>query len=225
MKNMIMTVIAFTIMCLPSCVSLLPVNNQYEKAGTLQQGHTEVSGFVTKYDRHGYGRTENSNRNYGFRAGYGFTDRFDLKLRYERLVFTPHFDGKLTGAHYFSFIPKFAVAPEYFSVMIPFSTYSVSSFYDGNKHKTRVNSITPQMIFSVTNRKKKVDLSLAMKMDYLWGYDSDNNVFLGASLGAGFSTDLRKWAIRPEVGISSDDGDIKYLSYGIGFQWIIARKK
>ena len=41
MKNMIMTVIAFTIMCLPSCVSLLPVNNQYEKAGTLQQGHTE----------------------------------------------------------------------------------------------------------------------------------------------------------------------------------------
>jgi hypothetical protein len=227
MKKFKNIVAGILVMSLYSCVSILPVNNHYEKAGTLRQGNFELSGQVTKYDINGYGRTESGTRNYGFRAGYGATDRFDVKLRYERLVYTKNFDGKLAGAHYISFIPKFAVAPEYFSLMMPFSTYIMKEEFDGNEYNKRVNSIAPQMIFSVTNRKKQIDLSLSMKMDYLWnmGPDAESNVFLGANLGAGFSADLRKWAIRPEIGISGDGGDTKYISYGIGFQWVIPGKK
>jgi hypothetical protein len=62
-----------------------PVNNQYEKAGTLKKGNLELSGNYTRYSASGGGGTESTNNNMGFRVGYGLSDKFDLKLRYERL--------------------------------------------------------------------------------------------------------------------------------------------
>ena len=215
--------LVYIILTFGSCVSIMPVNNHYEKAGTLMKGNIELSGHVTKYDINAYERTETSNRNYGFRAGYGVTDHFDFKLRYEKSVYAKKPDGGVTGADYISFIPKLSVAPENFAIMVPFSIYFVRSEYDNTRQRTNVNSIAPQMIFTLVNRKMQMDVSLSMKMDYMWesGYESKTNMFLGANLGAGFSTDLKKWAIRPEIGISTDDGDSKYISYGIGLQWII----
>ena len=213
---------------LTSCVSLLPVNNHYEKAGTLQNGNIELAGHATRYDVNHFGRTEASNRNYGFRAGYGFTDRFDLKLRYERLSYTSNFDNKLVSAHHFSIMPKYALVPEYFSVMLAIGNYSASHLAYGNPYKSNITSIAPQMIFTMTNRKKQADVSLSTKLDFLFtsGDEAEHNMFFGTTLGAGFSKDLRKWAIRPEIGYATDL-DAHYFSYGIGLQLVLPtnRKK
>lgn len=63
-----------------------PVNNQYEKAGTLKKGNVELSGSFTGYRAIETAGSINTNNNLGFRAGLGISDKFDLKFRYERLM-------------------------------------------------------------------------------------------------------------------------------------------
>lgn len=206
---------------------MLPINNHYEKAGTLQKGNVEVAGHMTRYDVHHYGRKEKSHDNYGFRAGIGVSDRFDLKLRYEKMQFTKNFDDRTKRADYFSLVPKIAIVPEYLSLVIPVSTFKIYRESSGSHYSSRVSSIAPQLIFTLTNRKKTFDISFASKIDYLYELDEDSesNTFFGMTLGAGFSTNLSRWAIRPEVGLSSELADAKFISYGVGFQWIIPTKK
>lgn len=211
---------------LSSCASLLPVNHQYEKAGTLGKGGVELSGHVTKYDVSHFGRTETSNKNYGLRAGYGVSDRFDLKMRYERMAFSSNFDNRLRDADYFSLVPKFALIPRQLSVMMPLSVYIARDTAEGKEFRRTVKSIAPQAVVSFTNRTNKFDLSFMPKMDFLVedGYNSQSDFFVGMSVGAGFSADLDRWAIRPEIGYSSNGQKARYLSYGIGVQ-IFLRKK
>lgn len=206
---------------------MLPLNNHYEKAGTLKKGNVELSGHLTRYDVHHYGRQERSHDNYGFRAGIGLTERFDLKLRYEKMQFTKNFDHRITRADYFSLVPKFALVPERLSFLVPVSTFRVQSKSDNYRYINRVSSIAPQLIYTYTNSRKTFDISFASKVDYLFEVDDDSesNTFFGMTLGAGFSTDLSKWAIRPEIGLSTELADAKFFSYGVGFQWILPTRK
>ncbi|MGZ8549561.1 MAG: hypothetical protein ACXWV2_02820, partial [Chitinophagaceae bacterium] len=68
--------------------------------------------------------------------------------------------------------------------------------------------------------------SFSSKLDFLFEVDDDSesNTFFGATIGAGFSTNLSRWSIRPEIGLSTELGDARYLSYGVGFQWILPGK-
>ncbi len=206
---------------------MLPLNNHYEIAGTLKKGNVELSGHLTRYDVHHYGRKERTHDNFGFRAGIGLTERFDLKLRYEKMQFTKNFDHRITRADYFSLVPKLALVPERLSLLIPVSTFRVQSVADNFHYTNRVSSIAPQLIYTYTNSRKTFDISFASKIDYLFELDDDSesNTFFGMTLGAGFSTDLSKWAIRPEIGLASELDDAKFISYGIGFQWILPTRK
>jgi acetyltransferase-like isoleucine patch superfamily enzyme len=77
------------------------------------------------------------------------------------------------------------------------------------------------MLYTFTNRKNTADFSLGVKADCFFG--GGVSVFAGTTIGAGFSTDLNKWAVRPEVG-AMFIGDGAFLSYGIGLQFIIPKK-
>ncbi len=214
---------------LSSC-AFAPVNNQYEKAATLKQGNIELAGSFTGYSAGGVGGTVSTNNNFGFRAGYGISDKVDLKFRYERLVPRDGFDsedifdeGNITGVSYFSIIPKFALIPEKLSFLVPLSHYSFKEEIDGKESNGTMNSIAPQLIYTLTNNKNKSDFSFGLKADCLLNNEG-GGVLLGTTLGAGFSSDLSKWAIRPEVGALSIGGGA-YLSYGVGFQLIISKNK
>ena len=213
-----------------SC-AFAPVNNQYEKAGTLKKGNLELSGNVTGYSFTGGGEIAGSNNNIGFRAGYGITDRFDLKIRYERLMPGSGFDAEdftdgdeIKGVNYFSIVPKFALVPGSLSLLVPLSHYSFKEKIDSQETISSFNSIAPQLIYTWTNEKNKVDLSFGLKADGLFGSNGGGGVLLGTTIGAGFSSDLNKWAIRPEIGASFLGGGA-FLSYGIGFQFIIPKNK
>lgn len=213
---------------LVSC-AFAPVNNQYEKAGTLKQGNVELSGSFTGYSAGGVGGTVSTNNNFGFRAGYGISDKVDLKFRYERLVPSDGFDsgdifdeGNIIGVNYFSIISKFALIPEKLSLLVPLSHYSFKEEIAGKESSGTLNSIAPQLIYTLTNNKNKSDFSFALKADCFLNNDGGGGVLLGTTLGAGFSSDLSKWAVRPEVGAMFIGGG-SYLSYGVGFQIIIKK--
>jgi hypothetical protein len=211
-----------------SC-AFAPINNQYEKARTLKEGNAEFSGSVTGYGIAGAGGSLSTNNNFGFRAGYGLTDKFDIKLRYEHLITTKSFeeefaDGEVKGTNYFSLVPKFSLVSDKLALLVPLSHYSYKEEIDGKEKKGSMNSIAPQVLYTITNSKNKIDFSFGMKADYLFGNDGGGGVLLGATIGAGFSSDLNKWSIRPEAGFMFTAGTAAFVSYGVGFQYLLTRK-
>jgi hypothetical protein len=208
-----------------SCVSVAPVNNHFEKAGTLQKGNVELAGHYTTYSASVDGESEPANDNVGFRFGYGISENFDLKLRYERLI-PAYISEEFNGANYISVVPKVSLKKNTIAFLLPLSYY----FYkitDGNLKTTtreQVYSIAPQFLFTHTGKANRFDLTGGIKGDFIFNDGSD--FLLGASVGAGFSKDLSRWAIRPEVGFQFFPGDEgNYINYGLGFQYIIAVKK
>lgn len=210
--------------CITSCVSVAPVNNHFEKAGTLKKGNVELAGHYTTYSARVEGESEAANDNLGFRFGYGVSDNFDLKLRYERLM-PAYVSEEFNGANYISIVPKVSLKKNAISFLLPLSYY----FYkitDENAITTKehVYSIAPQFLFTHTNKLNRIDLTGGVKGDFVFNGGSD--FLLGATIGAGFSKDLDKWAIRPEFGFQFFPGDEgSYLNLGLGFQYIIAAKK
>lgn len=209
-----------------SC-SFIPVNNQYEKAGTLKKGNIEISGNATANSVISDDESENVNNNFGFRVGYGLSERFDLKLRYEHLMPTNDNSEDFNGADFISIVPKFALIPNKFSIMLPLSRYSWKDSFNYTVTHESLFSIAPTLLYTFTSKNMKRDLSLGFKTDFLIGSDGEDEsgaIIPGITIGAGFSSDLNKWAVRPEIG-ATFLGVGAFLNYGIGFQFIIPTKK
>jgi hypothetical protein len=67
-----------------------------------------------------------------------------------------------------------------------------------------------------------------LKGDYIInsGEDVENDFLLGFNVGAGFSNNLNKWAIRPEAGYLFKPGeDIGFWNIGVGIQVILPTHK
>ncbi|HEU4632477.1 MAG TPA: hypothetical protein VFS22_00740 [Flavisolibacter sp.] len=212
-----------------SCVTVAPVNAGYENAGTLGKGNVELSGNYTHYVVSSEGESEAINNNYGFKAGLGLSDRFDVKLRYEKLIPVNLEEDSKFKANYVSVIPKVSLKDRKLSFLMPVSRYDLTDEdLDGKKIKDHSYSIAPQIIRTFTSKTNQADFSIGVKGDYIinTGEDAENDFLLGFNIGAGFSNNLNKWAIRPEVGYLFKPGDgIGFWNMGVGVQFILPTGK
>lgn len=186
-------------------------------------------GNITGYGASGGGESKSLNNNFGFRVGYGISDKVDIKFRYERLKPTNDLDYENSNSvNYFSLIPKFALIPDKFSLLIPISHYSANAETDPRgeiiEEAYSFSSVSPHLIYTITNVKNTIDFTPGLKADIILAGDG-GGVLFGATLGAGFSTDLNKWAIRPEIGALSIGGGGAFISYGIGLQMMINKRR
>jgi hypothetical protein len=208
-----------------SCVSVTPVLNSYEKAGTLGSGNAEAAVSYTGYNTSAYERSAHSHNNYGFRAGYGLSDRFDLKVRYERFASVLSGGERAPATNYFSLIPKVALVPRHLSLSVPISRYTYNEVIEAKTYSREVNSIASQVHFTYTAPGNKVDLTGGLKADFVYGQrgsQSEHDLLLSTSVGAGFSTNVDQWAIRPEVGFLYSAANVTtYVTYGVGVQYTL----
>jgi hypothetical protein len=229
-----MTTKKFTLAALPlvclhlsSCFSVAPVHGSYERAKTLGKGNLELSGNYTKYLVKGDDGMENINNNIGFKAGVGLSDGVDIKVRYENLM-PPNLDKNVDfGANYFSVIPKFSLMPGKLSLFTPISLYSFKTSNSTETEKSTSYSIAAHLIQSFTSHSNKVDFSPSLNLEYLInkgsnGEKTNGNFLMGLNVGAGFSDNLNKWAVRPEVGyLYSPDASTGFWNIGVGLQFIL----
>lgn len=210
-----------------SCVSVSPVHGSFERAATLGKGNIELSGNYTHYVATGDGESAASNNNYGARIGYGVTKNVDLKLRYEKLVPADEEERATYKINYFSVIPKVSIVEKKLSFLMPVSRYNYTEDESGEISKDHIYSIAPQFIGTLTSAKNTADVSFSIKGDYaMYGHDQGSDFFVGFNLGAGFSNNLDKWAIRPEVGyLLNPSGGGGWWSMGIGAQFILPTSK
>lgn len=203
-----------------SCSIVSPVFNQFETAKTLQKGNVELMGNYSGYHGASFSDETAVNKNLGFRFGYGVSDEVDLKFRYERLMPTQTNDD-LLGANFYSFITKISLKEDALALLVPISLYDAKEKSTNGEDDVQYSfsSISPQLLYTYTNDKNTVDVTGSVKMEILFA-GGGGGVLFGVNAGAGFSSNLSKWAIRPELGILSI-GPGFFLSYGLGLQLIL----
>jgi hypothetical protein len=194
-----------------------PNNSTFESARTLGRGNVEVSGHYSKYsyqssqfnttDFSSYDKTIEF-ENYGYRIGLGITDNFDLKTRYERIMR----NGE--GINYLEISPKFSTSKNKGAFLIPLGVY-----FSGEGNNTYV--LSPKFIHTYSSSNNS-DFSFCTKADIF--LTKSHTILLGINLGAGFSSDLSKWAIRPELGLMFNPIHPEPIwTYGLGFNYTISK--
>lgn len=214
MKRELYLLIIFPIF-LSSCFA--PINLSYESAKTLNKGEIDIQGNYSRYYEPGYddGGLLNVNNNFGFKLGYGINDKYTIKLRYERLVMNPNYfielfdysyNYEIIALNYIEIDNKLQLKNPNIAFGIHFGYYGLGS---QNKFGEGIFSLDPRMYFTFFGSSNTFELNLIPKVRFLVT-DGGMAIMPGIAVGLGFSTDLNKWVVRPELAY---DG---YFSFGIG---------
>jgi hypothetical protein len=198
-----------------------PVNLSFDSAKTLNKGQIEVQGMYSRYDvTNDTLATALINQNYGISVGYGFTDKYTLKARYEyidpTITFQKIFDeineefNEMNSMSYFEINNKLMLIDNTLSISLPLGAY----FYNTKAIDIKNGgmgwfSFDPRVYVTFFRSTNIFELSLVPKLHVLFG-TFGGYVTPGISLGIGLSSDLDRWSIRPEIGYD------KFLSFGIG---------
>jgi len=188
-----------------------PVNLTYESARTLKKGEIDLQGNYSRYSHLGtdFSGSDNLNNNFGVKIGYGLVDWYTVKLRYERLVLNNDFDLDL-ATNYFELENKFKLLDNNIALGIPIGYYGTVS----GDNAGGIFSIDPRIYFSFPTKTNKFEFSLIPKT-HIFIFQDEVAFTPGVSLGFGFSSDLDKWAFRPEFGY---DGN---FSFGFGLNIVV----
>jgi len=201
-----------TALVLAQCVT--PINSSFESARTIEPGDVEITGGYDRYSSGADGESDFVNSNITVRAGVGLTDRMDMKLRYTRLMPADVDGDEGAGVNYFHIAPKFSFIPKYLAFSLPVGAY----FGGGSSWVT-----SPKLLGTYPHKSNKFDATLGFKADVFF---RDWETYLGFTLGMGFSKDLDKWAIRPEIGYMIDPGETGHsFSWGLGLVYVFQGNK
>lgn len=198
-------------------------NSPFQRAAPLGKARLEIvplfSHHLATYD----GESDAISNNYGAMLGIGLGKSFDVKFRYEHIAPSHNAFDSDERLNAFSIIPKLSIAQNSWAVQLPVTMYhykETSPYEDVN----RTYSIAPELLKTFIVSTNNVDITAGIKGDFIFHENGsvDPDVFAAANLGAGFSSNLNKWAIRPNVGYFFKPGEGGAIwNFGIGLQFFI----
>lgn len=187
-----------------------PINTTFDSAKLLTKGEVEIQGngslyrFGSLIDNPSIG----TNKNLGLSIGYGISDRINVKLRYEylRSGFSMNlFDEEITlgDIHYLELGGKIPLVKNKLALTVPLGVYfnQNGSFY----------CIDPRLTY--TYRLNKIFEASVIPKTHLLFAEDEFLAMPGINIGLGISSNLDKWAIRPEFGYDFN------LVFGVGLTY------
>lgn len=212
--NYLFKLFSFIILSISMFSCVVPVNTSMEGPRMLRKGQGEVTASYSRNSIGNEGVSETVNNNYGLRVGYGISDKVDLKLRYVRLVTALEDVDEGSSLNYLSIAPKISIKDKVLAFNLPFGIY----FTEGEN----TEFISPQVLLGHSFASNKVDLYLNTKLDIFLEEEATN--YFGLNIGAAFSSDLDKWAVRPEFGYMlalDEEVEGHIITLGLGFSFLI----
>lgn len=186
--------------------SCVPVFSELQSARLVGKNRFELTPMFSTVSASDQGTTEHLQNEYGLQAMIGVSDKVDFRLRTEVLTFrgSDYFDW---GA-IFGFGPKISLIKDKMSISLPFGTSIDDNFMNEWEFQ-------PALLLTWPAVPGKLDITLSPK--YIWSF-CENCQNLGAiNIGLAISTDLSKWAIRPEYGQLYDFGESGHVGqFSIG---------
>lgn len=198
---------------LSSCYTA-SINSNFESARSLKRNNLELAGnYNSLSDSPDF--SDMSQPIIGVRIGYGITDNFDLKLRYEILF--PSSNNNIDWyRHFLSISPKYTIVDEWLAVKLPINYY----FWSPEEIREDVFALNPTLFFTFPINHQ---FETGIAVNYQHFFEKETSDYYGFCWGFGFSTDLDQWAIRPEIGYQfAVDGTEPILSVGLGLSYNFA---
>jgi hypothetical protein len=220
MKNKINILFAILIGIglISSCTPIAPVCTSFDNAKMIKKGDVESSVMYSSYSCERITGFQNfnevtswatCNNNYGFKINVG-GDNMNCGFHYENM--------QIPGESKFS-INYLSVEPK-FSLIQDKSAFSIPIGYYFTKEGGNLFQLTPSFLFTFSD-DNYVEFNLSPKFIILCNPSASVNPFLfmgSLSAGFGFSSNIKKWAIRPEIGYTVGIPDVSYgiFHYGCG---------
>lgn len=189
----------------------LPVNSSFESARMLQPGQFQAGGNFSRYfyeekDEKKVFKFSSSNNNYTAAAGYGISDKWNVKLRYDYI----DFPGTGLPYNYFGITPKYSLIQNKLAAELSTGMYAA--------HGDAPTYVTSPELLVTISQTNTFETTFTGKADFYWL--KNQSIPLGFTFGFGFSSNLDKWAVRPETGVMFSPGKTGVsFTWGIGFQY------
>jgi hypothetical protein len=196
----------FLILCLPSCA---PVFSDLQSARTVGKGNHELTPSYSSVSLSSDGETQGVQNHLGIQYALGLSDKVDLRLRYE-YIWAKDDDAFGDGIHVLAAGPKFSVVKDRVAVFLPVGKPFGEDVEDAPWQ------FHPTVLLTAPISPNKVDLTLGTK--YILILEDGAEGLLAFNLGAAISSDITKWAIRPEYGRLYNPGEMgSFGQFSIGF--------
>lgn len=202
--------------CLPA------VSTTFDSARMLEPHALQVGGYGSFYTGQLHRNQGNEwglrTLNIGLTTAYGLSEKFNLKARFERTLLKDRaelFDLPIleagTTVHYAEIALKFGWNMPGTHLRQAVSLPIGNIFYKGGN----IWYLTPSAI-ATYSWKERFEISLNGKLHFWYKVsDSISIPWTSFGFGFGFSKDLNRWAIRPEI-----NTDFFNVSLGVGFAYV-----
>lgn len=195
------------LLCLSGCV---PVFSDLQSARTVGQGKVELTPGVSQHYIVDSDNSEDIQQNLGLQFAYGLTPRLDFRMRYEYI----RNDFGSSGARVVGLGLKYGILPDILAIYVPVGGIINPDFEE------RFFQTQPTLLLTLPLVADKLELNTAAKsIIYLEDGDNSNVAW---NVGLGLSTNLKKWAIRPEYGRLYELGSpsAPFSHFSLGFSWV-----
>jgi len=197
----------------------------FDGARTLRQAQLEITPFASGSYYHATNRTATGYLG-GIRAGIGISKKFDLRVAYGYGDY-----NAAVSYHYLksrqqvvTLEPKFSFLNGHLSFQVPvgliFSKANRSSFWlqPGITGSLRIKEF---MEFNLTTSIEIVTPGVYSHagVSLMGGFDPDFDPILGGNFGLAFSSNLRRWSVRPEGFLYFPLGQ---YSHNMFYGWAVA---
>lgn len=190
----------------------VPYVADQQSARMLPARGIELNGSYSTVSFRNEGESEHVQDQFGARFAYGLSDRTELRFTYERIELDDDFEAD--GLNLFGAGVKLGLVPERLALYVPVGMMTGEDLESGDTW-----TVAPTLL-GTWRASPQFELNPSVKAIYPFAAE-DPEVFLGFHLGAGISTDLDRWAVRPEVGAvinPGDDGTVLGFTLGFSFR-------
>ena len=202
----------FIILCMPTALYITacaPAFSEMQSAKTVGKGNVEITPHYSSVHFSNDGETNKMQNNFGIQATVGLSDRVDLRFRYEHARLDIEGLESGGGINEMRIGPKMSLLKDRVALSFP-----VGLAFGNDIEVSETFGIYPTLLLTAPVNEQ-LEINGSAKVMIPIGNDSD--VLTAYTFGPGFSTNLARWAIRPEIGILLNPGeDGAFLNYGIG---------
>lgn len=208
MKNLIILLSLVFMLSLQAC--FVPVNSVYDTARMLDKKESSAGLNYSRYyavdfdifddDENGM---VNYNNNFGLAFRYGLSEKLNMSVRYEYLYTRSEIEflGETfsDNMNYLELGLKMRLIEDKLALGLPLGMYLYEEAFSAALH--------PRLFYTI-RKNDKFDFTITPNVLLLIG--DGVQIIPGLCLGVGFSNNLNKWAIRPEIGYNTS------FCFGIG---------
>lgn len=178
----------------------VPYVADQQSARLLEPGQVEVTPSFSNVSFSAEGETEHVQNQFGLRFGYGASPNVEVRGTYERVTLDEDVRVDDTDVNLLGVGVKVGLVPDQLALFLP-----VGFAFGGDLESGDTWTFVPTLL-GTWRATPGVELNPSVKAIYPFAIE-DPELFLGFHLGAGISTDMDRWAFRPEVGAVINPGD------------------